>query len=149
MKTCRSSPWCFAFKNRKGEVTGHFFLEFLKYISGYRIDKFCLGAVAAYSQTASIALLKMYLVYILEQFECSQYICWFTIRDTVCSRSGASVIISVKQRSYLQVVCLLLWNFPLQNCVQSLPRGRGKNKVTYRIIPMLFHILCPAFSFLF
>lgn len=35
----------------------------------------------------------------------------------------------------MQVVCLLLWNFPLQSCVQSLPRGRGKSEVTYGIIP--------------
>lgn len=75
MKTCRSPPWCFAFKNRKGEITGPFYREFLKCISGYKMNKFCLGTVAAYSQTASITLLKMYLVYILEQFECPQYIC--------------------------------------------------------------------------
>lgn len=77
MKTFRSPPWCFAFQNRKGGIKGSLYLDFLKYISGYKISKFCLGTVTTYSigvQTASVTLRKMYLFYILEQFECSEYI---------------------------------------------------------------------------
>lgn len=128
MKTCRSPLWCLTFKNRKGEVTGHCCLESLKCISGYKINKFCLAAVAAYSQAASIALLKMYLVYILEQFEYFQYICWFTIQDTVCSRSGASVIMSMKQRSYLASSLPVALEFPSAELCTVTSKGVGKNQ---------------------
>lgn len=129
MKTFRLPLWCFASKIRKGEVTGHFCLEIFKCISGYKISKFCLGAVAAYCQTASIALLEVYLVYILEQFECPQYICWFTIRDTVCSRSGASVIISMKQRSCLASSLPVALEFPSAELYLVTAKGVGENQV--------------------
>lgn len=150
MKTCRSPLWSFAVKKRKGQITGHFCLEFLKCISGYTINEFCLGAVAAYSQTASITLLKIYLVYILEQFECPQYICWFTIWVTVCSRSGASMIISMKQRSCLASSLPVALEFPSAEFIYSHCQGGGeKSRLLLELFQMLFHIFCSAFSFLF
>lgn len=152
MKTFRSPLRCFAFKNRKGEVTDHFCLEFMKWISGYKMNKVCLGAVAAYSQTASIASLKMCLVYIL-------YLVYNSNALSICADLQYEILCvpeMVPQWLFpwdrgpiLQVVCLLLWNFPLQNCIQSLPGGgRGEIKVSHRIIPDVIPYILSCLLFL-